>query len=81
MPLLIGLISNSKDDTVREQSLWALDNISADINECRDLLLEAGILDPLLWQLGIGIPLNRKIINPSLFTMRHVTWICSNLIR
>ena len=52
LPLLIDLIANSRDETVREQSLWALGNISADVNDCRDLLLDAGILEPLLWQLG-----------------------------
>ena len=52
LPLLIELIANSRDETVREQSLWALGNISADVNDCRDLLLDAGILEPLLWQLG-----------------------------
>ena len=58
LPLLIELIANSRDETVREQSLWALGNISADVNDCRDLLLDAGILEPLLWQLGPCIKIN-----------------------
>ena len=81
LPLLIDLIANSKEDNVREQCLWALGNISADVNDCRDVLLDAGILPPLLWQLGIDSPPHRRCISPSLFTMRHVTWTCSNLVR
>lgn len=81
LPLLIDLIANSKEDNVREQCLWALGNISADVNDCRDVLLDAGILPPLLWQLGINSPPHRRCISPSLFTMRHVTWTCSNLVR
>jgi hypothetical protein len=81
LPLLIDLIASSKEDNVREQCLWALGNISADVNDCRDVLLDAGILPPLLWQLGIDSPPHRRCISPSLFTMRHVTWTCSNLVR
>lgn len=82
IPLLIDLIADSKDDAAREQALWALGNISADVNGCRELLLEAGIVRPLLWQLGIGeCPPHRRNASPSLSTMRHVTWLCSNLTR
>lgn len=79
IPLLIGLMANSKDEKVREQSLWAIGNLSADVNDCRDLLLAAGIISPLLMQLGIESVPGRENISPSLSTMRHVTWACSNL--
>ena len=83
LPLLIELIANSRDETVREQSLWALGNISADVNDCRDLLLDAGILEPLLWQLGQCIKIkiflhnfNIKII--SLLLTFHLSGIVTD---
>lgn len=82
IPLLIHLIADTKDEAVREQALWALGNISADVNDCRDLLLQGGIIEPLMWQLGIGeCPPHRRNASPSLSTMRHMTWLCSNLTR
>jgi hypothetical protein len=81
VPLLIDLIANTRDDAVREQSLWALGNISSDIVLCRDVLISDGITQPLLWQLGINSPPHRKVESPSLSTMRHVTWTCSNLVK
>ena len=82
IPVLIELIANSPVDGVREQALWALGNISADVNDCRDLLLHGGIIQPMMWQLGLGdCPPHRRNGSPSLSTMQHVTWLCSNLSR
>eukprot|EP01041_Mallomonas_annulata_P005816 gene5816-11736_t len=80
VPFLLDIIRSGADN-VREQALWALGNISGDSTESRLLLLNLGILEPLLWQLGIGQSVTLKVDSPSLTTMRHVAWTCSNLTR
>lgn len=84
IPLLIDLITNSKDEKVKEQALWAIGNISADIYDSREVLLSNGLLAPLLGQIGFIVSSPRPPssgISPSLTTMRHVTWTCANLVR
>lgn len=80
VPPLIAIISNSPDN-IREQALWALGNVSGDSENSRDILLEAGVLQPLLWQLGIDAPVHLSVTSPSLATMRHVAWTFANITR
>ncbi|CAN0342179.1 unnamed protein product, partial [Ectocarpus fasciculatus] len=51
LPALVELLSSS-DLYLREQSAWCLGNIAADGVEMRDLVLKAGVLDPLLLSLS-----------------------------
>ena len=46
VPVLIGLL-RSPHDEVRDQAVWALGNVAGDSPECRDHLLEQGLLGPL----------------------------------
>ena len=47
VPILIQLLS-SPHVNVCEQAVWALGNITGDGPECRDFVIRAGIIDPLL---------------------------------
>jgi importin subunit alpha-6/7 len=47
LPIFVTLLSSKYED-VQEQAVWALGNIAGDSPECRDLVLDHGILLPLL---------------------------------
>merc|ERR1719277_2780810 len=71
LPLFVELLI-SPDEDVREQAVWALDNIAGDCPNFRDLVLQSGGLHPIM-----------RIVSetgrPSL--MRKATWALSNLCR
>jgi len=47
VPIFIHLLSSPHED-VQEQAVWALGNIAGDSPECRDYVLNNGVLTPLL---------------------------------
>lgn len=47
VPVFISLLGSDHPD-VQEQAIWALGNIAGDSPECRDHVLDSGILVPLL---------------------------------
>lgn len=47
VPIFIHLMSSPNEDVV-EQSVWALGNIAGDSSQCRDFVLNSGVLKPLL---------------------------------
>jgi hypothetical protein len=63
---------HSPHQNVCEQAVWALGNIIGDGPHCRDLLINMGVIEPLL-----------KFINPEipLSFLRNVTWVIVNLCR
>ncbi len=47
VPIFIHLLSSASED-VQEQAVWALGTIAGDSPECRNYVLDCGVLVPLL---------------------------------
>ena len=71
VPAFIQLLVSTSED-IREQAVWALGNIAGDSSRCRDLVLNFGIVGPIMAQI------NEKS-RPSM--LRTVAWALSNLCR
>lgn len=63
---------HSPHQNVCEQAVWALGNIIGDGPQCRDLLINMGVIEPLLKFISPEIPLS---------FLRNVTWVIVNLCR
>ena len=62
----------SSNQNVCEQAVWALGNIIGDGPQCRDLVVQMGIIEPLLSFITPTIPIT---------FLRNVTWVIVNLCR
>ena len=71
VPVFIQLLASPSED-VREQAVWALGNIAGDSPRCRDLVLNLGIVGPMMAQINEG---SRASM------LRNATWALSNLCR
>lgn len=58
--------------TCKPQAVWALGNIAGDSPQCRNMVLQAGALPPLLEQLGDQQKVSMQ---------RNATWTLSNFCR
>lgn len=48
VPVLVALAGGAVADDVRDQAVWALGNVAGDSPRCRDAVLAAGVLPPLI---------------------------------
>jgi importin subunit alpha-1 len=71
VPIFVSLLLSEQED-VQEQAIWALGNIAGDSPDCRNYVLDQGILEPLLILLT---KTNR------LSMTRNAVWALSNLCR
>jgi len=71
IPIFVHLLGSPNDD-VCEQAVWALGNIAGDSAKCRNLVLQANALRPVLEQ-------TKK--QDKISMMRNATWTLSNFCR
>jgi hypothetical protein len=71
VPYFIKLLQ-SPNENVRDQTIWALGNITGDSTTFRDLVLRSGAMRPMLAQFQMSA-------NPSL--LHNATWTLSNFCR
>lgn len=71
VPVFIQLLASPQED-VQEQAVWALGNVAGDSPECRDYVINEGILVHLLQLLGKSTKMSM---------MRNAVWCLSNLCR
>ncbi|KAG2386352.1 hypothetical protein C9374_002798 [Naegleria lovaniensis] len=71
VPLFIQLLSSPHHD-VKEQAIWALGNIAGDGAQARDVVLNGGVMDPLLGFISS---------NPADSMLRNAVWTLANLCR
>lgn len=70
VPVFIDLLSSPVDD-VQEQAVWALGNIAGDSSECRDYVLDYGVMQPLLKSVQLTIYGFIQFYNFSIYHNKH----------
>jgi importin subunit alpha-6/7 len=71
LPIFVRLLMSPNDD-VRVHAVWALGIIAGASPPCRDLVLQAGAMQPLLNQLNQ---------NSKISMLRKATWTLSHVCR
>ncbi len=97
IPLFSSLIAQTTFSNIKEQSLWALSNMSSEETACQLICHQTSphLLPLILHEIGVLChcpdPAHQPEVfeprhlsendNPSLSIMRHVTFICGNVIK
>ena len=82
VPVIVDLLAYTPHNKVREACLMCVGNLSAFVQECRDLFLQQNVTTALMWQLGLaGAPPHRQNASPSIATIENVAWSLDNLAK
>ncbi|RYH29537.1 hypothetical protein EON65_08130 [archaeon] len=87
--LLMNILYHSHDGPLKEQTLWALCNLSCEDDVCFMFINTIDYFSLLLLQLSVAyVPHEKHCVqhvcatdNPALSTMRHITIICSQILK
>ena len=80
VPSFVRLLSCGVPEVV-EQAIWALGNIAGDGPNFRDLVLDAGIVKPMMALTRDPNMVNKDTNQPSAQFLQNISWTMSNLCR
>jgi hypothetical protein len=82
IPVLMNVLLTATCEKVRDQVYWAIANMSAESDSCRDFFLANNLSESMSWLLNMGSYNGQvRTITPTLATMKYSALICFNLVK